>query len=133
MLKGMNSRAVALAALGVVLAGTTAGVAYAVADNVKAPYAQAAATVQSNGTISNAKGIESVKRINTGEYCINFADADLKVSKSILQATANSANRILQVTWGSGIGCGSAQNTAKVNVSNENGTKADSWFTISVH
>ncbi|MFH8520631.1 hypothetical protein ACH4CE_37450 [Streptomyces gelaticus] len=103
------------------------------ADDVKAPYAQAAATVQSNGTIHNAKGIESVKRINPGEYCINFADADLKVSKSILQATANSTNRIIQVTWGSEHGCGSAQNTAKVNTTNENGTKADSWFTISVH
>ncbi|MGW1404667.1 hypothetical protein [Streptomyces sp. NPDC002403] len=133
MFKGKNSRPVVLATAGVVLAGATAGVAYAVADNVKAPYAQAAATVQSNGTIHNAKGIEAVKRLNAGEYCVTFSDTDLRVSKSIIQATANSANRILQVTWGDAHGCGSAQNVVKVNASDQNGTKADSWFTVSVH
>lgn len=133
MLKGKKSRSAVLAAAGIVLASATAGVAYAVADNVKAPYAQAAATVQSNGTISNAKGIEAVRHLATGEYCVTFSDTDLKVSKSIIQATANSGNRILQVTWGSNIGCGSAQNVVKVNATDQNGAKGNSWFTISVH
>ncbi|MEV4976393.1 hypothetical protein [Streptomyces scopuliridis] len=133
MYKGKKSRSVLLAAAGIVLAGTTAGVAYAVADNVKAPYAQAAATVQSNGHIKNAKGIESVNRLRAGEYCVTFSDKDLKVANSIIQATPNSGNRILQVTWGDSQGCGSGQNVVKVNTTNYDGAKSDSWFTISVH
>jgi hypothetical protein len=124
-------RSVALAAAGLVLAGATAGVAYAVADNVKAPYTQAAATVKENGTIHNAKGIKEVRRLRAGEYCVTFSDTSLKVSKSITQATAHNVNRIVQVTWGQE-SCGTGGNIAKVNTTNQAGTKADSWFTIAI-
>ncbi|QFR93412.1 hypothetical protein [Streptomyces tsukubensis] len=133
MLKSKKSRYVALSTAGVVLAGAAAGAAYAVVDNVKAPHTQAAATVRANGVVQNAKNIKSARRINPGEYCVTFSDTNLRVSRSILQATANMSNRILDVTWGNDYGCGSAQNVVKVVATNHNGVKADSWFTVSVH
>lgn len=132
MFNGKKSRPVVLVTAGVMLAGATAGVAYAVADNIKAPYVQAAATVQGNGATYHTKGIDSVRRLASGEYCVTFSDTELRGAKAIAQATVHSPNRVAWTSW-SDTGCGNARNLVKVTTTDLDGANADSWFTVSVH
>ncbi|GAA2113846.1 hypothetical protein [Streptomyces synnematoformans] len=79
-----------LAAGGIASAGATvAGVAVAAdpTDNVKAPYAQAAVAVNTDGTISRQTDtIDAVTKTATGRYCITLAPG-VEAARSVPVAT----------------------------------------------
>ncbi|MEU7296737.1 hypothetical protein AB0A76_26605 [Streptomyces exfoliatus] len=80
----------------------TAGTAVAVADNVRAPYAEANATVNSSGGIQNSKGVEQVTRLGTGEYCITFTDPRFDPSKVLPSVSSLQWGRSVSYGWSSG-------------------------------
>ncbi|MFF1561747.1 hypothetical protein [Streptomyces sp. NPDC058279] len=78
------------AALSLVLGGTWVGVAVAAppgAAKVKAPYAQAAAVVNADGSVNRSKGIEAVTHPKTGHYCVELEDKDLDIRNLVPSAT----------------------------------------------
>ncbi|MFF1496934.1 hypothetical protein [Streptomyces sp. NPDC058304] len=78
------------AALGVLAAGVVGGVAIADDSTVKAkaPHAQASALVNTDGSRLYSKGIKSLTKPKTGEYCVTFDDATgIKVDRSTPVAT----------------------------------------------
>ncbi|WP_200258465.1 hypothetical protein [Streptomyces sp. HSG2] len=125
------SRRAAVALAAVTTGAVTAGVAVAVADNVRAPYAQAGATVDSKGEIRSAKGVEEVRRLGPGEYCVVFTDPDFHPARVLPSVSALQRARIVNYTWAAG--CGAAEHAAKVWTTDHSGAVADSWFSIVVH
>jgi len=80
----------ASAAAGLVAAVAGAGAAaagIAAPTKATAPYAQAAAVVNADGSINRAKGIAAVTKPATGRYCVELADKDLDVTKLVPSAT----------------------------------------------
>ncbi len=57
------------------------------AAKAKAPYAQAAAEVNANGSVNRSKGIESVTKPAVGQYCVELEDKDLDITKLVPTAT----------------------------------------------
>ncbi|MEV7966905.1 hypothetical protein AB0O34_13110 [Sphaerisporangium sp. NPDC088356] len=76
-------------------AGLVAGVAWtggaeaaiSAVTKATAPYAQAAAVVNSDGSINRAKGIKAVTKPAVGQYCVELEDKDLDVTKLVPSAT----------------------------------------------
>lgn len=131
MFRSRITRSVALGAAGLAAIAATAGVAVAVADNVKAPYAQAGATVTASGELRNAKGIEQVRRVGTGEYCVTFTDPEFDPSKVLPSVSSLQFGRIVSYSWRSG--CDRSNHSALVWTTDSNGQVADSWFSIVIH
>ncbi|MCX5014949.1 hypothetical protein OG765_28810 [Streptomyces sp. NBC_00555] len=77
-------------ALGLLAGGTWAGTAVAAppgSAKVTAPYAQAAAVVNANGSVNRSKGIEAVTKPAAGHYCVELEDKDLDIRKLVPTAT----------------------------------------------
>ena len=53
------------------------------------PGARAAAMVEANGTVVRSTGVTSVRKIGTGEYCIEL-DPDINAAKTVPVATPRS-------------------------------------------
>ncbi|WP_433170958.1 hypothetical protein [Actinoallomurus sp. CA-150999] len=53
------------------------------------PGARAAATVNADGTVVRSTGVTSVRKISTGEYCIEL-DPDINAAKTVPVATPRS-------------------------------------------
>ncbi|MEV6982543.1 hypothetical protein AB0M95_14960 [Sphaerisporangium sp. NPDC051017] len=68
------------------IGGVAAGVAYAAIGGAQAPYARAAAVVDANGSVVRSKGVTAVRKINTGQYCIEV-DPDIDATKAVPVAT----------------------------------------------
>lgn len=77
------------AALSLLAGGAWAGVAVAAAPGAKvtAPYAQAAAVINSDGSVNRSKGIAAVTKPSTGNYCVELEDKDLDITKLVPSAT----------------------------------------------
>ncbi|MFC4015066.1 hypothetical protein ACFOY2_48180 [Nonomuraea purpurea] len=75
--------ACALAA-GALAAGTA--VAYAALGGAQAPSVRAAAVVDADGGVVRSKGVTAVRKIATGQYCIEL-DADYDAARSVPVAT----------------------------------------------
>ncbi|MEU7856060.1 hypothetical protein [Nonomuraea sp. NPDC049141] len=78
------------AAAGLVVAVAGAGAAaatIAMPTKVTAPYAQAAAVVNADGSINRAKGIAAVTKPATGRYCVELANKELDVTRLVPSAT----------------------------------------------
>ncbi|MEU2669721.1 hypothetical protein ABZ622_12765 [Streptomyces sp. NPDC007164] len=134
MFKSRSARSLVLGAVGVSVLAVTAGVAVAVADNVKAPYAQAGATVEGNGTVRLAKGVADVKRLGAGEYCVTFSDPDFAPNKVLPSVTSLSRGKVVAYSWGSaGTSCDMTKRQAKVWATDTNGNVSDAWFSIVIH
>ncbi|MER7394975.1 hypothetical protein ABT381_05620 [Streptomyces sp. NPDC000151] len=73
------------AGLAAIVGGTTAADADD-APKVHAPYAQAGAVVNADGTVRRSKGVVSVEKVNPGRYCLKVAP-DVDFAKSIPVAT----------------------------------------------
>jgi hypothetical protein len=85
--RGVITAAAVFAALA---AGTAGGVALADNSSVRAlaPYAQASAQINADGTRAQSKGIKSSTKVATGIYCVTFDDATrIDVSRSTPVAT----------------------------------------------
>lgn len=80
-----SSAAVSLVA-GVTWAGT-ASAAAPTPTKATAPYAQASAVINSDGSINRAKGIANVTKLTTGRYCVELEDKDLDLTKLTPVAT----------------------------------------------
>lgn len=134
MFKSRSARTLALGAVGVTVVAATAGVAVAVADNVKAPYAQAGATVEGNGTVRLAKGVEEVRRLGPGDYCVTFSDSGFNASKVLPSVTSLSRGKVVAYSWGSaGTSCDVNKRQARVWATDTDGKIADSWFSIVIN
>jgi hypothetical protein len=64
-----------------------AGAAISVLTKATAPYAQAAAVVNADGSINRAKGIKAVTKPAVGQYCVELEDKDLDITKLVPSAT----------------------------------------------
>ncbi|MFJ3439508.1 hypothetical protein ACIPMU_39105 [Streptomyces cyaneofuscatus] len=125
-----RSMVLGTAGIGAVMA-VSAGVAVAVADNVQAPYAQAGATVTGGGAVQNAKGVEEVRRLGAGEYCVTFTDPQFDPAKVLPSVSSLQRGMIVNYTWSSG--CDKSNHSAKVSATDSSGQAADSWFSIVIH
>ncbi|GAA2999194.1 hypothetical protein [Actinokineospora diospyrosa] len=68
---------------------TVATAGTAAADNpVLAPYASYAAVVNKDGNLLRGRNVEQVRRVDTGQYCLNFT-ALFDVNTSVVSATLN--------------------------------------------
>ncbi|MCX5141878.1 hypothetical protein [Streptomyces sp. NBC_00338] len=135
MLKSRAVRMSMLIAGGAVVLGATAGVAYAVADNVNAPYAQAAVRVQADGAIARAKGIDSVTKPAAGTYCVKFTNPGFRFNDVIITSTSHTFGHWPLVAP-AGNQCGNDANTVRVlmnALNNANGAYTDASFSIAVH
>ncbi len=135
MFKSKTARVSALIAGGAAVLGVTAGVAYAVADNVSAPYAQAAVRVNADGTIARAKGIDKVTKPEAGTYCVKFSNTGLKFNDTIITSTSHTYGHWPLVVPAGAV-CGNNANTVRVlmnALNKDNGAYSDASFSIAVH
>ncbi|MFF8915358.1 hypothetical protein ACF08M_19060 [Streptomyces sp. NPDC015032] len=133
MFKSRSTRSLALGAVGVSVVAATAGVAVAVADNVKAPYAQAGATVEPDGKVRRAKGIENVQHLGPGEYCVTFRDSDLSPGNVLPSVSSLSRGKIVSYSWSTAGSCDSAKRQARVWATDTDNKLSDSWFSIVIN
>lgn len=133
MFKSRGARSLALGAVGVSVVAATAGVAVAVADNVRAPYAQAGATVEPDGKIRSSKGIEGVKRLAAGEYCVTFGDSDISPGRVLPSVSSLSRGKIVSYSWSTASTCDAAKRQARVWTTDAEGKASDAWFSIVIH
>ncbi|GGV88837.1 hypothetical protein GCM10015535_41060 [Streptomyces gelaticus] len=134
MFRNRHTRSLTLGAAGVAVVAATAGVAVAVSDNVKAPYAQAGAIVKSNGELLRNKGIKEVKHLGPGDYCITFSDNDFEPSKVLPSVTSLSRGKIVAYSWGAaGNTCDRNKQSARVWATDTDGNVADAWFSIVIN
>ncbi|MFE7113229.1 hypothetical protein ACFU98_27990 [Streptomyces sp. NPDC057575] len=97
-----------------------------------APYAQAAAVVEANGSADRSKGIEQVTKPSTGHYCVQLED-NLDIRKLVPTATLqyrafDYGVRIAMYPNGT---CGNRSDTFLV-ITGTPGTYADAGFSIVV-
>ncbi|MER5326926.1 hypothetical protein [Streptosporangium roseum] len=64
-----------------------AGAAIQAVTKATAPYAQAAAVVNSDGSINRAKGIVAVTKPAVGKYCVELEDKELDITRLVPSAT----------------------------------------------
>lgn len=64
-----------------------AGAATGTGTKATAPYAQAAAVVNADGSINRSKGIAGVTKPAVGRYCVELADKELDVTRLVPVAT----------------------------------------------
>ncbi|WP_179167429.1 hypothetical protein [Streptomyces sp. 13-12-16] len=89
MFKSKRARSMALAGAGLATAATVvAGVAVAAPDggSSQAPYLQAGALVEADGTVVRSKGVASVTA-SSHVYCVEIGDPDVDLSRAIVTAT----------------------------------------------
>ncbi|MEU4834782.1 hypothetical protein [Streptosporangium sp. NPDC023615] len=118
-----NKRALALAGVAV-MAGLAAGPAWAgdkgtgaaVPIKVTAPYAQAAAVVNADGSLNRAKGINAVTKPGVGQYCVELEDKDLDITKLVPSATLQytSFEYGIRISMWPHPACGTQKNTFHV-------------------
>lgn len=130
-----RSRAIALTVAALVSVPAMASTAAAVAVDLYAPYARAAAKVAANGALLAQKNVASSTRVATGQYCVKVSDPDIDDLKdAAIQVTSNGAWVTFIVNGAPTSGCGNATDTITVWSSDRNsGGWADSAFTVSVH
>lgn len=134
-----RSKIAAAAVLAAVTASVGTAVAFASqAGPARAPYAQAGALVEHDGTLSQSKGIASVQKPSAGTYCIKFTDAArLDPQKLIPTAVIGASGTtpwdatimVRTDPWGD---CGNATDTVTV-FTGTNGGPADLPFYIAIH
>jgi hypothetical protein len=134
VLQTRSGRAVALAVAGAVIAAVSAGAAVALsaADTVQAPYAQAAVTVNADGSIAKAKSIAGVTRVSPGMYCVRVSDPGVTVANSV-PMVASHTYRLQPVTaTAPAVACGGDPQSVLVTMEDQNGAPADGSFSLVV-
>lgn len=101
------------------------------AAEVRAPYARAAAAVDSTGVLLHEKNIVSVSKAALGRYCVTV-DPSVDVTQAII-TVSESDYRISQEDPNPTPTCGSATNTVTVRLADRLGNYADGDFTLVVH
>ncbi|MGI5282127.1 hypothetical protein ACQEVF_02240 [Nonomuraea polychroma] len=91
----MLATGLTLAATGLVMAAGPAAQA-----ELRAPYARAAAIVESDGTLTNGKNVTRSWRLGVGRYCVQVARG-VDVTGSLMQVGSRQALRLPHVVYGS--------------------------------
>ncbi|WP_159396421.1 hypothetical protein [Streptomyces sp. Sge12] len=123
-------------ALGLIAGGTWAGTAVAAppgSAKVTAPYAQAAAVVNANGSVNRSKGIEAVTKPAAGHYCVELEDKDLDIRKLVPNATLQyiSFEYDIRISMWPHPSCGTRTDTFLV-ITGKPGVYEDASFSIVV-
>ncbi|MET9596186.1 hypothetical protein ACFVZ8_17505 [Streptomyces sp. NPDC059558] len=123
-------------ALGLLAGGTWAGTAVAAppgSAKVTAPYAQAAAVVNANGSVNRSKGIEAVTKPAAGHYCVELEDKDLDIRKLVPNATLQyiSFEYDIRISMWPHPSCGTRTDTFLV-ITGKPGVYEDASFSIVV-
>ncbi|MFI5617833.1 hypothetical protein [Streptomyces sp. NPDC051567] len=130
MFKKKSTRVAALGAAALVLMAAGATVATAVDDNLFAPYARAAATVNDDGSILIAKRVDSVTRVSNGRYCVKFKIPAVKT----VHTTSSNRYRLFVVSEiPPSVDCGNDPNSIRVTTTDENGNFKDGRFSLVIH
>jgi hypothetical protein len=125
-------RAIGLAGAAAALAVGVSGSANAVPDTMNAPYAQAAARINTNGAIQASKGIDTVTHPQVGTYCVSFTKT-LNLAQTAPQATVESADfGVISVITRPHGWCGSEQGTLTVIIRGQDGLRKDLPFTLAI-
>ncbi|MFD9357242.1 hypothetical protein [Streptomyces sp. NPDC060031] len=125
------------ATLSLVAGGVFAGVAMAAAPpgaaKANAPYAQAAAVLNADGSVNRSKGIERVTKPAEGQYCIELEDKSLDINKLVANATLQkySFDYDVQISNWPHPTCGTRSDTYLV-VTGKPGVWADASFSFTV-
>ncbi len=90
----------------------TAGAAVAVADNVRAPYAEASATVNSSGGIQNSKGVEKDTCLGTGEWVRHLHRPRFDPSQVLPSVSSLQWRQSISYGWSSG--CDASTHSVRV-------------------
>lgn len=116
----------------VLLAGAL--VAPAVADPVPlyAPYVQAAAYVESDGTLAKAKNVARSERVGTGHYCVYLSDPDIVLSESVVHANIGPHVGSIAVYVSLQASCNQDPSAITITTQDSNGTRANRPFYVSV-
>lgn len=118
MFKYKKSRVAACVAGVIGLAGlASGGVALAAAGGVDAPYAQASALINANGSIARSKGISGVTLAPaTGRFCVRLENPQLDVTRLTPVATLTTGGYPGQVYVEPGLNpqCGNRRDTILV-------------------
>ncbi|MFE9481322.1 hypothetical protein ACFYNM_22290 [Streptomyces spororaveus] len=123
-------------ALGLLAGGTWVGTAVAAppgSAKVTAPYAQAAAVVNANGSVNRSKGIEAVTKPAAGHYCVELEDKDLDIRKLVPNATLQyiSFEYDIRISMWPHPSCGTRTDTFLV-ITGKPGVYEDASFSIVV-
>lgn len=123
------------AVLSLLAGGTCAAVAAAPPGSAKvtAPYAQAAAVVNANGSVNRSKGIEAVTKPAEGHYCVELEDKDLDIRKLVPSATLQyvSFDYDVRISMWPHPSCGTRADTFLV-ITGKPGVYADAAFSLVV-
>ena len=128
MLRGTLACGLALAAAGLVLTGPAA-----YADNdLRAPYARAAAIVDADGHLNNGKNVDKSWRAGTGRYCVRLDDR-VDAGGAVIQITPRNALRLPHIAYRNKSWTCHEDNTITVNVySTSTGRLADGGFDLTI-
>lgn len=125
------SRAALLLGTAAVAVVTATGVAYAAPDTMDAPYAQAAARINANGSILASKGIDTVTRPQAGTYCVTFTK-NLDLPHSAPQATVVGDYGTVTLRMDANSLCNNQENTLTVLTRNTNSVRDNIAFTLAI-
>lgn len=131
LLGGSISSATAAACLATAALTVTAltGLASTAAAETDAPYAQATASVATDGTVVHSKNVTSVSRKSTGVHCVQV-DGRINLSNVAIHVTPGGW-RFVSAATPSAL-CGNAADSIAVAFANNSGTATDSAFFLSI-
>ncbi|MCX4825706.1 hypothetical protein OG883_38875 [Streptomyces sp. NBC_01142] len=135
MFKSKKARVAAWIGGAVGIAATAlGGVAWAVAGSVTAPYAQASALVNADGSLDRSKGIKAVTRAPAaGRFCVQLEDSRLNVAELTPVATLTTGGYPGQIYIEPGLNpqCGNRPDTILVVTTNwQNGGDYKPFFLL---
>ncbi|MFF0447623.1 hypothetical protein ACFYT4_14660 [Streptomyces sp. NPDC004609] len=105
--------------------------AAAVAVDLDAPYARAAAKVSAAGLLTSGKNVESAQRVGTGRYCVRV-NSGVPLRNSVIMGTPNSGTQsTLDVRRAPTPVCNNDARSITVFTYNA-GVLTDTWFTVAV-
>ncbi|MFC8230722.1 hypothetical protein [Streptomyces sp. NPDC057287] len=115
-----------LCAAGVALAG---GMAIAATVNSQAPYAQAGAEVNADGSVEHSKGVSEVTQ-SGHVFCVTVSDQDVDLSRAIVTATVRDG---IGYTLRADAGACANGKGVRVTTYNANAAGAATAFYLAVH
>ncbi|MEV4176000.1 hypothetical protein [Nonomuraea sp. NPDC049709] len=128
MLRHTLAGGLVIAAAGCVLAGGSVAQA-----DIYAPYARAAAIVDTDGTLNNHKNVTASSRVAKGHYCVRIGRS-VDVTGGLIQITPRVPNRLPYIAYRNPSAlCDHAENTLAVVVYDPTtGHLADGGFDVAV-
>ncbi|MFF4369496.1 hypothetical protein [Streptomyces xanthophaeus] len=96
-----------------------------------APYAQAAAVVNADGTTVALKNVTQVKRVGPGDYCVTVAP-EIDVTKSVVHVTPKSGGMIANPQTAKSAMCPAANSVTVLAYASNDFRRLDTPFSFSI-